>query len=60
MEHASQNNTWHLVTKYISMVTLQDMSPCSQYMNRRFGGKYQFHLQGRKSVEQESSVLAGG
>jgi hypothetical protein len=28
----------------------------SLYVNRRFGGKYHLHLQGRKSAEQETSV----
>jgi hypothetical protein len=32
-----------------------DIVPCSSYVNRRFGGTYRFHLQGRKSVEQETS-----
>jgi hypothetical protein len=25
-------------------------APCSPYMNQRFGRRYHFHLQGRKSV----------
>jgi hypothetical protein len=32
-----------------------DITPCSPYMNRRFGGKYCLYLQGRKSAEQETS-----
>jgi hypothetical protein len=32
-----------------------DTVPCISYMNRRFGGTYHFHLQGRKSAEQETS-----
>jgi hypothetical protein len=33
-----------------------DIAPCSPYVNRRFGGTYGLHLQGRKSAEQETSV----
>jgi hypothetical protein len=33
-----------------------DKAPCSPYVNRRFGGRYNLHLQGRKSAEQETSV----
>jgi hypothetical protein len=32
------------------------LSPCSSYVNRRFGGTCHFHLQGRKSAEQEDSL----
>jgi hypothetical protein len=32
-----------------------DITPCSQYMNRGFGGTYHLYLQGRKSAEQETS-----
>jgi succinylglutamate desuccinylase len=32
-----------------------DIAPCSRYMNRRFGGTYHLHLQGRKSAEKETS-----
>jgi hypothetical protein len=31
----------------------------SPYMNRRFGGKYHLHPQGRKSAEKETIALAG-
>jgi hypothetical protein len=34
----------------------RDMAPCSAYVNRRFGGTYRLRLQGRKSVERETSV----
>jgi hypothetical protein len=37
-----------------------NIAPCSQYMNRRVGGRYYSHVQGRKSAEDETSVLAGG
>jgi hypothetical protein len=35
------------------------IAPCSTYMNRRFGGTYHLHLQGRKSAEcsENSSAL---
>jgi hypothetical protein len=37
------------------------IAPCSAYVNKRFGGTYHLHLQGRKSAEQETSLqqLAG-
>jgi hypothetical protein len=31
-----------------------DIASCSQYMNRRFGGLYRLHLQGKKLAEQET------
>jgi hypothetical protein len=33
-----------------------DIEPCSPHVNRRFEGAYRFHLQGRKSAEQDTSV----
>jgi hypothetical protein len=33
-----------------------DIAPCSPYLNRRFGGKYHPHLQGRTAADQEISV----
>jgi hypothetical protein len=33
-----------------------NIPPCSQYVKRRFGGTCHFHLQGRKSTEEETSV----
>jgi hypothetical protein len=33
-----------------------DITPCSPYMNRRFGGTFNLYLQGRKSVGKESSA----
>jgi hypothetical protein len=36
-----------------------DIAPCSLYVSRRFVGTY-LHLQGRKSIEQETSSAAGG
>jgi hypothetical protein len=48
----------YLVTKTISF---WDMTPCSPLsVNRRFGGTYSFHLQGREKVQQETSEQAGG
>jgi hypothetical protein len=32
-----------------------DIAPCSQHMNRHFGGTYYLRLQGRKSAEQDTS-----
>jgi hypothetical protein len=39
-----------------NVIVFWDISPCSPYVNRRFGGTYHLHLQGRKSAEQETSV----
>jgi hypothetical protein len=33
------------------------ITPCSLYMNQRFGGMYHLYLQCRKSAEQETSML---
>jgi hypothetical protein len=33
-----------------------DVAPCRSYVNRRFGGTYRLHLQGRKIRERETSV----
>jgi hypothetical protein len=33
-----------------------DVTPCRSCVNRRFGGTYRFHLQGRKIRELGSSV----
>jgi hypothetical protein len=33
-----------------------DVAPCRSYVNRRFGGKYRLHLQGRKIGERGNSV----
>jgi hypothetical protein len=38
-----------------------DITPCSPLkINRRFGGTYRLHLQGRKISLQDFSVKAGG
>jgi hypothetical protein len=38
-----------------------DKTPCNPLnVNRRFGGKYRLHLQGKNSAEQETSVKADG
>jgi hypothetical protein len=39
---------------YIS--TFWDIALCSTYVDRRFGGTHHFHLQCRKSSEQETGV----
>jgi hypothetical protein len=49
-----------LIAVFIKVAIFCDISPCSPYLNRRVGGNYHPHLQGRKSVEQEISVLASG
>jgi hypothetical protein len=42
--------------KFINVANFWDIVPRSPYVNRRFGGKYRFHLQGRKSAEQKARV----
>jgi hypothetical protein len=37
-----------------------DIASCSPYMKQRFVVTYHLHLQGRKSADYETSVLAGG
>jgi hypothetical protein len=44
-----------LVVVVMKTANFWDIAPCSPYMNRRFGGTYHFHVQGRKSAEQETS-----
>jgi hypothetical protein len=44
----------------MKVAILWDIAPCSPYMNERFGGTYHLHFQGRKSADQETSVLVGG
>jgi hypothetical protein len=31
-----------------------DVAPCRHYVNRRFGGTYRFHLQGRRKRKSAS------
>jgi hypothetical protein len=38
------------------IVFWDDVAPCRSCVNRRFGGTYCLHLQGRKIREQGSSV----
>jgi hypothetical protein len=40
----------------VKAAIFRDIAPCSPYLNRGFGGNYHFHLQGRKSAKQETSV----
>jgi hypothetical protein len=49
-----------LTAVVIKVVIFSDIAPLSPYINQRFGGPYYFHLQGKKSAEQETSVLTGG
>jgi hypothetical protein len=37
-------------------VVLWDVALCRSFVNRRFGGTYRLHLQGRKIREQGTSV----
>jgi hypothetical protein len=36
--------------------TIWDVAPCRSFVNRHFGGRYRFHLQGRKIRERGTSV----
>jgi hypothetical protein len=45
-----------LIAVIIHIAVLWEKAPCSTYVNRRFGGTYHLHLQGRKSAKQETSV----
>jgi hypothetical protein len=45
----------------LKIVAFWDITPCTQLKaNRRFGGTYHLYLQGRKKIEQDNSVKAGG
>jgi hypothetical protein len=48
-----------LIAVVMNVATLCDAAPYSPYVNRRFGGTYHFHIQGRKSTEQETNVAGG-
>jgi hypothetical protein len=46
-------------TEYVGPMNVAifwDIQSCSPYVNRRFGGTFHLHLQGRKSAEQDTSV----
>jgi hypothetical protein len=46
-----------LHTRYLSNnAVFWDVAPCISCLNRRFGGKYRLHLQGRKIRERGTSV----
>jgi hypothetical protein len=52
---------FEVITAEILKVTIfWDIALCSQYMNRRFGGTYHLPFQGRKSSEQELSLVVDG
>jgi hypothetical protein len=52
---------FEVLTAVVMIISfLWDIGVCNPYMNRRFGGTYHLHLQGRKSAEQETSVRACG
>jgi hypothetical protein len=40
----------------LNVAIFWDIAPCSPYVNRRFGGTYDLHLQGRGTAEQETSA----
>jgi hypothetical protein len=40
----------------IKKAVFWDVAPCRSCVNRRFGGTYRLHLQGRKIRERETSV----
>jgi hypothetical protein len=49
---------WFEVFTAVTMknVVFRDVAPCRSYVNRRFGGTYHLHLQGRKICERWISV----
>jgi hypothetical protein len=56
---------WIFKLRFLNLIDTKiaiscNIAACSPYMNQRFGETYHFHLQGRKSAEQETSILAGG
>jgi hypothetical protein len=44
----------------IKVANFWDVAPCGPYMNQCFGKTHDLHIQGRKSAEQDASVLASG
>jgi hypothetical protein len=44
------------ITAYLKNVVFWDVVPCRSSVNRRFGGTYRPHLQGRKISERGTSV----
>jgi hypothetical protein len=46
-----------LIAEIMNVAIFWDVEPCGPYMNRRFGGTHHLHIQGRKSAEQETSVI---
>jgi hypothetical protein len=56
-----QNTQAHIGFEVLTAVVMNvaifwDMAPCNSYVNGRFGGMCQLHIQGRKSAEQETNV----
>jgi hypothetical protein len=52
-------STYYIITWQSTphnIVIFWDIAPCNPYVNRHFGGTYHFHLQGRKSDENGTSV----
>jgi hypothetical protein len=45
-----------LTAVVMSGAIVWDIASCSPYVNRRFGGMYDLHLQGRKSAEEETRL----
>jgi hypothetical protein len=44
----------------MNLAILWDIEQFSLYVNRRFGGTYHLHLQGKESTEQETSLQQVG
>jgi hypothetical protein len=55
IEHVSLVGSEVPTAVVLKITIFWDISQCSPYMNRCFGGTYHLHLQGRKSAEQETS-----
>jgi hypothetical protein len=47
------------ICKTLKNAVFSDVAPCRSCVNRRLGGKYRFHLQGRKISELQPPAHAG-
>jgi hypothetical protein len=52
---------FEVLTAVVTKVSIfWDIASYNPYMNQHFGRTYHPHLQGRKSAEQETSMITGG
>jgi hypothetical protein len=59
--HKSETVIFHVRFEVFTVVTMKndvfwDVAPCSSYINRRFGGTYRLHFQGREMRERGTSM----